>query len=863
MRKRLKAFLDATLNRLIELQTKRPFQVLAVALVTVLVCGYAASHLTIRTSISELLPEKQRSVVVANQVSERVAAASVLVVAAESEDTKALEQFVDALSPELRALPPELVGSVEDGVRDARAFFEANKLLYAPLSDVREVHDAVVKRYEYEVGKATGTDLGEEEAPPPINASELRARIAAREREASSQYRDGYYLERDGKLIAIVVHTAVASGDIDRSIELKSRVEAAIARVDPARFDAALKVTLAGDFIEALEENQQVKRDLGEVGAAGIALILGVVFLFYLRFRALAAMALTALIGVVWTFGLARLLVGNLNSSTGFLVTIVTGNGINFGIIYMARYLTARKTEPVAASVRAAHTGTWAATFAAAGSATVAYGSLMATDCRAFRQFGEIGGTGMLLCWVATYLFLPAILVASERIWPVSTERSRADQLRGAYGRPFAYLIQKFSGAIAVGSVILTVGSIALGVHYLRSDPMEYNLSHIRTEMAESRARQLEPRIGALLGRGNLDGIAILTDDTAQAIPLRTALLQKRDAAPAGEKPFDQVITVFDFVPADQEEKLGLIAETQDKLSRAHRRGLIPASDWAEIEPLIQGARATPIGIQDLPIQVARPFTEKDGTRGRVVYVTPAQGRTLGDARYLLEWADSFRETTLADGRRVEGSGRSVIFADLIRAVLRDAPRTVLLSLGLTSLIVVLAFRGRRAAFIALGTLLAGLAWMLGFLALWGAHGAPGHLELVGMKLNFLNFIALPISIGVGADYAVNMVQRRARLTEAEILKRVIETGGAVVLCSLTTMLGYLALTLSGNQAIRSFGVAAAAGEVACVLAAVLVLPAWLVYASRAQRAQRSSARSPEHKAPLPAEEATGRPLVH
>jgi hypothetical protein len=278
---------------------------------------------------------------------------------------------------------------------------------------------------------------------------------------------------------------------------------------------------------------------------------------------------------------------------------------------------------------------------------------------------------------------------------------------------------------------------------------------------------------------------------------------------------------------------------------------------------LIQGARATPIGIQDLPIQVARPFTEKDGTRGRVVYVTPAQGRTLGDARYLLEWADSFRETTLADGRRVEGSGRSVIFADLIRAVLRDAPRTVLLSLGLTSLIVVLAFRGRRAAFIALGTLLAGLAWMLGFLALWGAHGAPGHLELVGMKLNFLNFIALPISIGVGADYAVNMVQRRARLTEAEILKRVIETGGAVVLCSLTTMLGYLALTLSGNQAIRSFGVAAAAGEVACVLAAVLVLPAWLVYASRAQRAQRSSARSPEHKAPLPAEEATGRPLVH
>ena len=61
----------------------------------------------------------------------------------------------------------------------------------------------------------------------------------------------------------------------------------------------------------------------------------------------------------------------------------------------------------------------------------------------------------------------------------------------------------------------------------------------------------------------------------------------------------------------------------------------------------------------------------------------------------------------------------------------------------------------------------------------------------------------------------------------------VIETGGAVILCSMTTTLGYLALTLSMNLAIRSFGVAAAAGEICCVLAAVLVLPAWLVWRGR------------------------------
>ncbi len=56
------------------------------------------------------------------------------------------------------------------------------------------------------------------------------------------------------------------------------------------------------------------------------------------------------------------------------------------------------------------------------------------------------------------------------------------------------------------------------------------------------------------------------------------------------------------------------------------------------------------------------------------------------------------------------------------------------------------------------------------------------------------------------------------------------ETGGAVILCSLTTTLGYLALVSSMNFAVRSLGVAAVLGEVCCLLAAVLVLPAALVW---------------------------------
>jgi predicted RND superfamily exporter protein len=101
------------------------------------------------------------------------------------------------------------------------------------------------------------------------------------------------------------------------------------------------------------------------------------------------------------------------------------------------------------------------------------------------------------------------------------------------------------------------------------------------------------------------------------------------------------------------------------------------------------------------------------------------------------------------------------------------------------------------------------------------------------LKINFFNFIALPISFGIGVDYAVNYMQRYDRAPQEGALAALRSTGGAVILCSLTTMLGYLALLGSINQAIRSLGVLAVLGELVCLGAAVLVLPALLFWRER------------------------------
>ena len=229
----------------------------------------------------------------------------------------------------------------------------------------------------------------------------------------------------------------------------------------------------------------------------------------------------------------------------------------------------------------------------------------------------------------------------------------------------------------------------------------------------------------------------------------------------------------------------------------------------------------TPFDIRDMPDGLARMFTETDGTRGRIVYISPTRTETVDDAHYLLRWADSYRETKLPDGSTVRGSGRAVIYADMWAAITDDVPPAVLFSFAATLIAVVVAFRAGRAAIAVLAALLVGVGWMAGLLV------------IAGVKLNFLNFIALPITFGVGVDYAVNIVERYVREGAGSAVSALANTGGAVILCSLVTCFGYVALLSSINGGVRGLGGAAVLGEVSCLLAAVLVLPAGLLWLDR------------------------------
>lgn len=825
-------------------QTTRPVLLLAVALVSVGIASHGAAKLKLKTAFGELLPQGKESVIVANQVNERLPAATTLNIAIHGREKESLKRFVDELSKEIQALGPDKVGTVDSGTRETDAFLRKYRYLYASLPEIQNLRDTLVDRYEYEVSKAAGFDLGldEEDQPPKITREWVEQKLKKYEdvkAEGKPTGIDGYYLEPGGTFIAIMVRTPVATGDLDRQAALLALIKETVARVDPKRFDPAITVEYAGDFITGAEQYRYVKNDLSHVGLIGVSMILGIVFLYFLRVRTLIVMALTIGIGVSWTFGFTYYAIGSLNSSTGFLFSIVVGNGINFGIIYMARYLEARRTADVVESIRIANRETWVATLSAAGAAMVAYGSLVVTGFRGFKHFGVIGGSGMVFCWVATYLFLPALLVLSERLVPVRPHGEFLDRLRAGYGRPFAFLVGRYPRAVSVVGVAVGIVCLGFTIRYFSVDPIEYDNRVLRTDTPGSAidvAQRLDDRVEPVTGKQGHAGVAIMVDRIEQVLPLKAALEAKHALAPEGRKPFEKVVTIFDLLPAEQEQKIPPLLEARAVIMKARQRKLISEEDWAVVERELPPEDLRPIGIADLPEQATRSFAEKDGVRGRSVYILPSKGRSVWDARYLIEWAASFRSTTLPDGSVVKGSGNPVIFADLILSITEDAPKAILVSLTGTLLVILVTFRKRALVLAAAGSLALGLFGMIAVMALYKARVDVSdglRLQFTGMKLNFLNFVALPISIGVGADYAVNLLERY-RLLGPGLIRRVLsETGGAVVLCSLTTTLGYFALIFSANRAIVSFGIAAAAGEISCLLAAVLVLPALLEWRAR------------------------------
>ena len=126
-----------------------------------------------------------------------------------------------------------------------------------------------------------------------------------------------------------------------------------------------------------------------------------------------------------------------------------------------------------------------------------------------------------------------------------------------------------------------------------------------------------------------------------------------------------------------------------------------------------------------------------------------------------------------------------------------------------------------------------------------GAVVMVAACAMLGLRVTFLDFVALPNTLGLGVDYTINLVHDRHATSGPAAAEAALRgSGAAVFVCSLTTIIGYGSLLASDNQAIRAFGTASLVGEVCCLVTAMIVAPAVLALGRRRAAPVASSSAS-------------------
>jgi uncharacterized protein len=788
---------------------RHPARVLGAALLAGALATVVAARLELRTAFVELLPSHDPGVVALTKTQKRMGDLSLLLIGIRSPDRAANERYAEVLTQKLHALPPSVINLATYHVRDVRDFLLRNKWLYASEDDLETVRD----RLRSEISKRKNplfVSLGEEES-----IDSMQKRMGKKDGGLDDKFPGGVFGSRNGEFVWIA---ALPPGGLfaEHAGEDLFKIAHDLIRDNPpTAFHPQMRAEVAGPIATAIASREAIERDIFWVTINCLTVVALSIGLYFRRLRAIPLTGVPAAIGTVMAFAVAEIAFGYLNSSTAFLGSIIIGNGINYAIVLMSRYEEhrARGSDP-AESLRCALGGTWRGTLVASISASAAYASLMVTSFRGFYQFGVMGAAGALCCWIATYTALPAMLVLLDR---------RKSDATGAPSRapfelgPLATFLGRHAAAASVVFAALSVVAV-VGLRHFLQDPFEYDFRKLNAKLnTTEEAKQFGHSLDTLFGRWPSPTI-VLADDISEVEPIKAAIRRQDDKAP-GDPVIGQIATIYDLLPGTpeaQQRKLALLADIR-KLTHDPALEVLTEKERADLKQVDPPADLKVLAPQDLPALARRPFTEVDGTVGRVVLVyPPEEGISVWYGRHLLRIASVLQELHLDGGKVIETSGFAVVFGAMIRSVLHDGPIASIASLAAVLLIIAFTIKPPRAALMAISTLMLGVLLMVG-----GAGWARVHIT-------FLNFIALPITFGIGAEYALNVVTRYRE--ERDIGRAVVSTGAAVALCSWTTIVGYGSLLAARNQALQGFGLMAIIGEVACLLAAIVALPAFLMW---------------------------------
>ncbi|HEX7070262.1 MAG TPA: MMPL family transporter [Rhodothermales bacterium] len=805
--------------------------VVLVALALSLFAISGVRNLRIDTDLAKLIPSSYPSVQALEKLKETVGGESDVAVAIQSPSFEANKAFAEALIPRALALQNErssepYLTRVE--YRRDTAFMERNALYFATDAELDSLESYLNEQVEAARLEANpfffDLELEDEEESAATDDSAAAALAAVYDDLVGKEYP----ISADSTVLVLRFYPTGAQTNISFIENLYADLEELTAEMNPASFHPEMKITLAGRLLRQATEVRAITADVfGSFGAgASIVLLLVVVYFSYKMYHArvgrrfswgllattlartpvLAVLiGLPLLLSLSWTYGTAYLAFESLNLMTSTLGLVLFGLGIDYGIHFFARYSEQRgHGRSVVDAIEETFTTTGQAIAVGSFTTAIAMYVLMIADFRGFSEFGFIAGSGILFALVSMMIVMPALIALFERFHLIRLEADLENRVEGRLKTERVRAPKTLVG--------LSLALVAGGLAVMPSLQFQYQFGELEPRYEDYEAKRAVVReVYNDSGRRNPAYVVV---DSPEEVPAIVAAVRAHAAQDTLTPTISHVESLQERFPmsdAARQARLDRIAEIRALLDDP----FLAASGSEELAMVRMAASTTaPIEVEDVPESLRKRFTSKSGEIGNFVMIYPSVG--LSDGRQSMAFAEDVGTIVTEDGRVYHAGSTSLVAADMLRLMMKEAPWMVLITLTLVAVLMLVNFRSIRWALLALVPLIVGVLWMFFF------------MKVFGVQLNFYNLVVLPSVLGIGNDAGVHIVQRYREEGKGSLRRILRTTGEHVSMASITTIVGFGGLLLSFHPGLDSIGQLAVIGVGATLVAALTFLPGLL-----------------------------------
>lgn len=814
------------LRPLLTLNLKHPFLVVGVAIVLATISGSFAIQLTIDTDIANLLPKDNPNVLALDDLKDKVGGETDMQVVIKSPDFEANKAFAEALIPKSLELyyprhNDKFFKRAE--YRKDTEVLKDNALYLASTEELNEISSWLKEEINNAKEEANpflldfGDDFDDDEEVIENKADKFKESY---EVLVPSEYP----VNEDSTIMVLKFFPTGSKSDIRYLEDMFVVYDSLITALDPASFHPEMQVKFGGRLERHVEELTSIMDDVIGSFASGISSVILLVILYffikkYMHYRNGASeghtvwshviripvpiliIGIPLVISLLWTFGLAYLYLGVLNTMTSVLFVILFGLAIDYGIHFYARYIELRSTGlGVEEAIYATSDTTGQAIVVSAVTTAAALYILMFADFRGFSEFGFISGTGIMLAFLCMLFILPSVLVIFEKWNWILITKEETPVSKTGHRYPFSRTL-----------VILGLALAVLVVGFSGKLKFQYDFGKLEPTFPKyEEFRKLSGQVDESTKRNPAYIIADTDEEVDELVIAINKIIDKE--IENGTRVIHSVEALQERFPTTkvkQDEKLEAIAKIRDLL----KDPFIVGKKDDDLDKLRRASKTTiPLSIEDIPDYLKSQFITKDGEVGRFVIIYP-EG-SLSDGKRSIAFKDAIGKITLPDGKVFYAASTSIVAANMLDLMRTESPYMVAATFIFIYLFMLFTFRSFRWSIIAMFPLLVGLLWLFGIMIIFD------------LQFNFYNLVVLPAILGIGEDSGVHLAHRYREEGKNSMWQVLSSTGQHVTMGSLTTMLGFAGLLFTNHPGLQSLGIMAVVGVGMTLVTALTFLPA-------------------------------------